>query len=439
MKLLLVHAWNEKERAYRSRFSSLLSYPSLTLAVIYSLIPKGAFERIDVVDENSQKVRYDRERYDLVMISFDTSSSITAYKHCEQFRRRGAYVVCGGYHATALPDEVAKHCDTVIAGPAEISVPEFIADFLKGEPKKFYKNVNVCPAKFPIPARDKITMRKKLKIPTIIANRGCPNHCIYCSMRVMWKHDPRPVENVIAEIKSLKSKMLIFFDPNFFVDRDYALALMSALKPLKILWACNATADLGYDEELLKAARDSGCRGLLIGLESVSSKSLKGAGKRFNNADKYKEIIANIHKYGIAVIGCFVMGFDGDTERELRSLPRRVDRLGLDLCRFSVLTPYPGTPLFDKLKREGRILTEDWSRYRQHNAVFKPANLTPQRLDALYRQVWREAYTWRRMFKRTFSSPWRNKPYVFVLLGANIGFKFLGINGVNGKKRVNKK
>lgn len=431
MKLLLIHAWNEKERSYRSKFSSLLSYPSLTLAVIYSLIPGGAFERIDVVDENSQKVRYDREKYDLVMISFDTSSSITAYKHCAEFKRRGAYVVCGGYHATALPGEVIRHCDTVIAGPAEISVPEFIADFKNGKPKKLYRNFSVCPAKFPIPARDKITKRKKLKIPALVADRGCPNRCVYCSMGMMWKSDPRPIESVVTEIKSLRSKLVIFYDPNFFARRDYALKLMRALKPLKILWAANATADIGYDPEMLRAARESGCRGLLIGLESLNPQSLKGAAKRFNKADKYREIIANIHKYGIAVNGCFVLGFDSDTERELLALPKRVDRLGLDLCRFSVLTPYPGTPLFDSLKRQGRILTEDWSRYNQHNTVFKPKNFTPERLDKLYRRVWREAYTWRRVFGRTFNSPWRNKPYVFILLGANIGFKYLGINKVN--------
>lgn len=431
MKLLLVHAWNEKERSYRSRFSSLLSYPSLTLAVIYSLIPDGAFERIDVVDENSQTVHYDREHYDLVMISFDTSSSITAYKHCEEFKRRGSYIVCGGYHATALPDEVALHCDTVISGPAEISVPEFIKDFLNGTPKKLYRNFDVCPADFPIPARDKITKRKKLKIPALTANRGCPNHCVYCSMGMMWKNDPRPIESVVSEIKALKSKMVIFYDPNFFVRREYALELMRALKPLKILWAANATADIGYDPEMLQAARESGCRGFLIGLESMNSQSLKGVAKSFNDADKYKEIIDNIHKYGIAVNGCFVIGFDSDTEEELTALPERVDKLGLDMCRFSVLTPYPGTPLFNNLKKQGRIFTEDWSRYNQNNAVFKPANFTPERLDELYRQVWREAYSWRRVLKRTFSSPWRWKPYVFILLGANIGFKYVGINKVN--------
>lgn len=428
MKLLMIHVWNGSERSYRGRFSNLLSYPSLTLAVIYSLIPEGVFERIDIIDENSQKVSYDKEKYDVVMLSFETSSSITAYQHCEEFRKRGSYIVCGGYHATALPDEVLRHCDTVICGPAEISVPEFINDYAAGEPKKLYRNYNVCPADFPMPARDKITKRKKLRIPAVVADRGCSNCCKYCSMRTMWKSDPRPVESVVNEIKSLKAKMVIFYDPNFFGKREYALELMRGLKPLKILWASNATADFGYDHELMQAAYESGCRGVLIGLESLNSQSLTGVGKRFHQADKYKEIIDNIHSHGMAVNGCFVLGFDSDTEEELLALPERVDRLGLDLCRFAVLTPYPGTKLFEEYEKQGRLISKDWSRYNQHNAVFAPVNFSAERLDEIYRSVWKKAYSWRRVLKRTFTSPWRKNGYVFILLGANIGFKFLGID-----------
>ena len=428
MKLLMIHAWNERENAYRGKFSSLLSYPSLTLAVIYSLIPEGVFERIDIIDENSQKVVYDRDKYDMVMLSFETSSSLTAYKHCDEFRKRGCYIVCGGYHATALPDEVLQHCDTVICGPAEKAIPEFIADYVRGEPKMLYKNYDVCAADFPIPARDRITKRKKLKIPAVVADRGCSNYCKYCSMRTMWKSCPRPPESVVEEIRALKAKMVIFYDPNFFGKREYALELMRALKPLKILWASNATADFGYDHELMQAAYESGCRGVLIGLESLNSQSLTGVGKRFHEADKYKEIIANIHSHGIAVNGCFVLGFDSDTEEELLALPERVDSLGLDLCRFAVLTPYPGTRLFEEYDRDGRIITKNWSAYNQHNAVFQPVNMSAQRLDEIYRSVWKSAYSWRRVLKRTFSSPWRKNGYVFILLGANIGFKFLGID-----------
>lgn len=433
MKLLMIHVWNEADRSYRGKFSNLLAYPSLTLAVIYSLIPEGVFEKIDVIDENSQIVHYDRDTYDVVMLSFETSSSSSAYKHCAEFKKRGAYVVCGGYHTTALPDEVLKHCDTIIVGPAEISIPEFINDYVNGTPKKIYKNFDVCAANFPIPAREKVTNRKKLKIPALVANRGCSNCCKYCSMGIMWKNNPRPVQSVIEEIKSLRSKMVIFYDPNFFANREYAIELMQAMKPLKILWACNATADFGYDHELMQIAYECGCRGILIGLESLNSQSLTNAAKRFHDADKYKEIIQNIHSHKIAIDGCFVMGFDNDTEEELLALPDRMDNLGLDLCRFSVLTPYPGTKLYDEYESQGRIISKEWSRYNQHNAVFRPANMTPERLDEIYRKVWKQTYTWRRILKRTFTSPWRKNAYIFILLGANIGFKFLGIDKRNKK------
>jgi len=428
MKLLMIHAWNELDTSYRGKFSNLFSYPSLTLAVIYSLIPNGVFEKIDLIDENSQKVDYDKDIYDVVMISFDTSSSLTAYKHCEEFRKRGSYIVCGGYHATALPDEALQHCNTVICGPAEKSIPEFVADFVKGQPKQLYRNYDVCADDFSIPARDKITKRKKLKIPAVVANRGCSNYCKYCSMRTMWKSCPRPVESVVDEIKELKAKMVIFYDPNFFGNRDYAIELMTELKKIKILWVSNATADFGYDHELMQIAYESGCRGVLIGLESLNSQSLAGVGKRFHNADKYKEIIENIHSHGIAVNGCFVLGFDSDTEEELLDLPNRVDRLGLDLCRFAILTPYPGTKLYEEYEKSGRIITKEWSRYNQHNTVFRPINMTPERLNEIFRKVSKEAYSWKRVLKRTFTSPWRKNGYVFILLGANIGFKFLEIN-----------
>jgi radical SAM superfamily enzyme YgiQ (UPF0313 family) len=427
MKALMIHAWNEQETSYRGRFSNLLSYPSLTLSTLYSLIPSGVFEKIDVIDENSQKVRYDKDTYDLVLISFETSSSKTAYKHCMELKKRGSYIVCGGYHATALPEEVAQYCDTVIAGPAEVSLPLFIQDFIQGTPKKFYKNKSFCATEYKIPSRDRITKRKKLKIPAMLANPGCFNTCKYCSMRTMWENNPRPVEDVIHELKTLKTKMAIFYDPNFFGNRDYAISLMEAMKPLKIRWASNATADFGYDDELMKLAYESGCRGVLIGLESMNVDSLTSVAKRFSKAEKYKELIARIHRYGIAVNGCFVLGFDHDTEEELLQLPKTVEYLGLDLCRFAILTPYPGTVLFRELERDNRILTKDWSLYNQHLTVFQPKQITAERLDEIYRIVWKEAYTWRRVFGRVIHSAWRKKPYVLILLGANIGFKFLGI------------
>ena len=258
MKLLMIHAWNEDELSYRGKFSGMLSYPSMTLAVLYSLVPKGIFEHVDTIDENSARVDYDRTHYDLVMISFETSSALAAYKHCDAFRERGSYVAVGGYHPTAMKEEALQHADTVIAGPAENSVPKFLNDFAQGHPEPYYLDYNVCMADHPFPAREITTKKHTLGIPAVIADRGCFNNCRYCSMRTMWRSDPRPVEGVIEELRGLKSRMVIFYDPNFFGKRDYALRLMRAMKPLKKLWACNATADFGYDEELMQTAYECG-------------------------------------------------------------------------------------------------------------------------------------------------------------------------------------
>ena len=142
----------------------------------------------------------------------------------------------------------------------------------------------------------------------------------------------------------------------------------------------------------------------------------------------HKTIIENLHSHGIAVNGCFVLGFDSDTEEDLLALPERIEALGLDLCRFAVLTPYPGTKLFEELDSAGRITTRDWSRYNQHQAVFTPKNMSAERLNAIYRQVWKEAFTWKRLFRRVLHSPWARHWYGGFILGANVGFKFLGID-----------
>ena len=426
MKILLIQAWRAQESALRNRFSGLIAYSSLTLAVLISLIPDGMFETVDVVDEYSQKVEYDRQKYDLVLISFDTSSAVSAYRHCDSFRRRGAYVAVGGYHATALPEEAAKHCDTVLSGPAEHILPAFLHDFAAGHPKAFYRDADVSATEYRFPARDQITKKGKQRTPAVIANRGCINNCNYCSMRTMWKSDPRPVDDVIREIKSLHTKTLVFYDPNFFADRDYAIRLMKRLRPLKILWACTATADIGLDHELMDLAYQSGCRGFVLGLESLNAEALTHVRKRFREPDRYQKIVSNIHSHGIAVQACFVLGFDDDCEADLLALPERIRQIGADLCKFSILTPYPGTKIYAQYEKEGRILSKNWDLYNQHHTVIRHPHISPKRLDAIYRDVWKRAFSWRAVLGRVLHSPCRG--YVrLVLLGANIGFKFVGI------------
>lgn len=407
-----------------------MTYPSLTLPTLVSLVPEDIEAEVDVCDEISQKVNYDKKRYDVVVISFDTSSSRQGYMHSKEFKKRGAYVVMGGYHTTALPEEAAQNCDTIIIGAGEISIPEFFYDYLKGVPKKIYDNQNIAPEKIKVVPRDIVKSRRYMKIPPVIADRGCDNKCSFCAISEMWRSNPRPVENVIEEIKSLKSDKIIFFDPNFFYPKEYSLKLMKELEKLKIRWAGNGTADAPFDDELMEAARRSGCSGILIGFESLKEETLKGVNKKFSNVEKYKECVDRAHRYNIAVNGCFVLGMDGDTEEELLALPEKIKYLGVDMARFAILTPLPNSSIYKEMDREGRILIKDWSQYTQNKTIFQPKNMTVERLDEIYKEVWRETYTFKNIWYRIKNSSNKTLTEKLILLGANIGFKYLGIQGV---------
>lgn len=430
MNILLIQPWDSEYKSYRSKFSTLFSYAPITLATLKALIPKELGYNIDVFDEVSRKLKkYDKKKYDIVAISSNTPSVVRGYEIAKEFKKRGSYIVMGGYHPTYMPEEALENSDTVIIGAAEYSWPQFLRDYKNGNPQKLYDMQDVKGADIVDPDRSVIPKRTYLKYPAVIANRGCPNCCDFCVISEMWrKCAPRPVEDVINEIKKLKSKMIVFYDPNFFGIREYAIELMKELEKLKIKWAGTATVNTAFDTELMELAEKSGCGGLLVGLESLNRETLINSKKGFNDPNKYKEAIALFQSHGISIIGCFVLGLDGDTEELLMSIPEQVKYLNLNLARFGVLTPVPNSPLFHKLEKEGRILTKDWSKYNQHLAVFKPKNMTPERLEEIYRNAWKETYSYKNLFARFKNLPNKTLKEKLVCMGVNLGFKYLGIN-----------
>ena len=406
MNILLVQPWSKEDGSYRSKLSSLISYAPLTLATLKALIPEELNAEVDVCDEIVRDYKRYKKSYDIVAITFQTSVANRAYEIAEYFKGKGSYIVMGGYHPTYMTEEAMKHADTVIVGAGEYSFPEFLLDYQKNKPKKLYENQKVKGEDIPVPDRSVIPKRRYLKYPAVLANRGCPNNCDFCVISSMWrKCGARPIENVIQEIKNLKSKMIVFFDPNFFAIRSYSIELMKELEKLHIKWAGSATINVAFDKELMEYAQKSGCKGLLVGLESMNVESLKNSKKGFNDPNKYKEAISIMQSYGISVNGCFVLGLDGDTEELLLSLPEQVKYLNLNLARFAILTPVPNSDLFKKLDKEGRILTKDWSNYTQHKAVFQPQNMSPERLEEIYRWVWKETYSFKNVFARAKRIP----------------------------------
>lgn len=428
MNILLIQPWLQEDKSYRSKLSCLVSYAPLSLATLVALVPKDIKCDIDVCDEISSKINYDKKHYDIVAITLQTSVANRAYEIARNFKKKGSYIVMGGYHPTYMQEETAEYADTVIVGAAEYSWPQFLKDYKEGNPKRIYNMQNVKGDDIVSPDRRAIPKHKYLKYPAVIANRGCPNNCEFCVISEMWrKCTPRPIEKVIEEIKSLNSKMITFFDPNIFAIRDYAIELLKELAKLNIKWAGSATINVAYDKELMELAKKSGCAGLLVGLESLNPETLKTSKKGFNDPNKYKEAISIMQSYGISVNGCFVLGLDGDTEELLLSLPEQVKYLNLNLARFAILTPVPNSLLFKRLEKEGRLLTKDWSKYNQHQAVFKPQNMSPERLEEIYVKVWKETYSVKNMLYRFKNLPNKTFKEKLVAIGANLGFKYLGI------------
>ena len=223
----------------------------------------------------------------------------------------------------------------------------------------------------------------------------------------------RSIGYVIDEIKRNRYRKWIFYDPNFLSDRKYAMDLMEKLKSLKIKWTASATIDIGNDPEALKLMKESGCIGLVIGLESFVQENLNNVNKGFNNVKKYKELVSTIQSYGISVLATLMIGMETDTVESIRKIPDIVEEIGIDIPRYNILTPYPGTPFFKQLQKEGRLLTTDWFYYDTETVVFKPKNMSYETLQEEFYKLWLETFTYRRIFKRIRTS--KNKGLKFIL------------------------
>ncbi|HEY5909100.1 MAG TPA: B12-binding domain-containing radical SAM protein, partial [Verrucomicrobiae bacterium] len=328
-----------------------------------------------------------------------TLNSNRAYDIADEFRARGVPVIMGGPHTFFHAEEAAAHCDAVGIGEAEAIWGQMLADAGRGGLQKYYR-ADLLPtlAGLPMPRYDLLDLRRygPFKTFVVVSSRGCPFRCDFCSERLLlgenYRH--RPVAEVVAEIRHIRARSVLFGDSNFAGQRSQAMELMEAMIPLKVRWSALWSAYLCNDEAFLDLAQRSGLLHVNIGLESICPETLEAMNKRFNKTSKYGEMLAHLRRRGISYSLNFIFGWDGENENAFESTLRFLLEHKVPVAYFNILTPVKGTPLFDRLRHEGRILNEhEIDRWPGQFCHIRPRYGTPAALERSVQGMYRDFYS----------------------------------------------
>ncbi len=426
-RILLIQAnnWRYRGGPHLRRRLAFGAYASTTLTTLASLVPEEIEAEITVIDEQVQSLPRHLDA-DLVGISTYTAFAPHAYQLADDARACGSTVVLGGYHPTALPHEAGQHADAVVAGYAEESWPKLLSDWANDDLQSLY-NCNTLKTfqnSMPSPRRDLLDRWRYLMPDTMEATRGCPNHCGFCSItsNFLGRAVNRPVEQVVSDIERMESHTVVFLDPSPTEDLEYLKDLMRALIPLRIRWYGAATTRVSKDAEWLDLAARSGCRGLLIGFESLNQTAQTQNHKEFNLVAGHDDFIKRIHDRGIAVLGCFVFGFDADGPEIFPNTVDFVIRTGIDVVFYALLTPFPGTALYSEMEQQGRLIHKKWNLYDGKHAVFHHARMKSEEMEEGIRWAWHRTYSLKPSLARLTNGRTRDPRMLFL----NMGFRILG-------------
>ncbi len=389
---------------FLERSQAIASLPSLSLLTLAALTP-DSFEISYHEIEDIRKMG-EPPVCDVAAIASYTAQIKDAYLLADRYRALGVRTVLGGLHVTALPDEALQHADAIVVGEGELGWPDLLADLARGSLRRVYgpngREFDLADA--PMPRFDLLDVDRYNRI-TVQTQRGCPWRCEFCasSIRLTDRYKVKPVAKVLTEIHEIKrlwpAPFIEFADDNTFVNRRHSRELLHALAGEHIRWFTETDIAISDDPGLLELMHAAGCAEVLVGLESPSARGIDGVETRRNwkrsRFDDYSDAIQRIQSHGIAVNGCFVLGLDGDGPEVFDAVEAFVARSGQFDVQITVMTPFPGTPLYDRLLAEGRLLEPTaWERCTLFDVNFRPLHMSSEQLQweglALTRRLYTE-------------------------------------------------
>ncbi|MFH1726900.1 MAG: radical SAM protein [Pseudomonadota bacterium] len=415
----------------------LFKMPPLSLVNIGSLVLENCPNwEVEFLDNDFEKINFNGN-YDLVGITVSTSLANAAYSIADKFRSSGVSVILGGIHATFCFEEAKKHADCVVKGEAEEIFLQVLRDFENNKMHAFYDGGTIKDLSSIPKQRFELIAKYNYFVPNVIqATRGCPGKCAFCSAQKFNGSRVRylPVDKVVENIKNVKKYGKSFFgqfglffaDDNIFTNKEYAKELFKKITPLRIRWGAQCSLNIAKDQELLTMARKSGCRALLVGFESINQEALNEVNKGYSVHD-YEKMIFNIHKAGIAVDASVIFGFENEDKNTIEKTVKYLIKNEIELAQFSILTPYPGSKLYDSQVKQSKIKIWDWNHYDQFHMVSKHHTWSIDELNDGLINAYRSFYSIRSIFKRMYKN-FKRMNYHYGLISSKMNFQFRKFN-----------
>ena len=424
MKVTLIYPrW--KNRGVNLNNVPLLRVPPQGLIQLASLTPLDW--EVKIVDENTDLINFD-EPTDLVGLTGMTVVAQRAYEIAAKFRKRGIPTIMGGIHASMRPDEAGRHVDCVVTGEADLIWPDILNDFKQGRLKRIYRADLPSGLDFhvlrPVKRTYPISFSRFLpnvKIAYFQTSRGCPYNCKHCSAtkfngrRIRTMNMDRLLGEIVQEKNNNSFDYAFFLDDNIIAKPEYAKALFQELKQLKIRWFAQSVIRIA-DDDFIDLACESGLTGVFLGFETVNPQLLRQTSRiKEHWRSRYERVVEKLHERGVIVYGSFMLGFDGETKETVNAVVDWAKENSIDVAQFMMLTPLPGTELFEEMSKAGRIRTHNWERYSLGECVFEPVGLGKEELEEALRGAYNRFYSWTSILRRTnFRLPFRN--FVYSLL-----------------------